>query len=553
MLKRHLFTLFAATCLGAVMLSLQSCMQQASPTGTEQVPDDPYFIEVTEAETIARDFLRSSDLRSMDDLRLSLLSDDKSLQNSSDESGQPAYYVYGLEKGGFVIVSATKLAHPVLGYSLENNFDSRNQNMISYLGTLSNQIGNARRVLLANDPNEKDPYIDKGETVKGKGKVVVPMMLRTRWDQDRVTGGKLPPQIAIGCLAVATGQIMKFWSYPDKAVGVYGYTDRNLGYVEHNYDYNIDWDAMPLINTEPNPTVARFFYGLAISMNMAFGPSSGALMFDVPSALHRHYGYPKDMYVLQRMSTPTGEWLPVVKSELDKGHPVLYGGQGKGGGHAFVLDGYTDNNYFHVNWGWGGMSDGWFLIDALSPEALGAGGGSGGFNMNHHMMINFRPPLTTTGEDTDPVDEIYDTPTNEVVYSPVYGLSQLRAFLSFTRIAGRETASGPDGYSDFTKQLMTGKRGDTIDYMVSPTYTSEEQPLWIYIWMDVDNDGYFADYELVARHDEVTSDVSGSFDIPDVISDGPHRVRVMMSLDGAPSPQKIVFNGEVEDYAIIVK
>ena len=76
MLKRHLFTLFAATCLGAVMLSLQSCMQQASPTGTEQVPDDPYFIEVTEAETIARDFLRSSDLRSMDDLRLSLLSDD---------------------------------------------------------------------------------------------------------------------------------------------------------------------------------------------------------------------------------------------------------------------------------------------------------------------------------------------------------------------------------------------------------------------------------------------------------------------------------------------
>lgn len=199
------------------------------------------------------------------------------------------------------------------------------------------------------------------------------------------------------------------------------------------------------------------------------------------------------------------------------------------------------------------MSDGWFLIDALSPEALGAGGGSGGFNMNHHMMINFRPPLTTTGEDTDPVDEIYDTPTNEVVYSPVYGLSQLRAFLSFTRIAGRETASGPDGYSDFTKQLMTSKRGDTIDYMVSPTYTSEEQPLWIYIWMDVDNDGYFADYELVARHDEVTSDVSGSFDIPDVISDGPHRVRVMMSLDGAPSPQKIVVNGEVEDYAIIVK
>lgn len=122
MLKRHLFTLFAATCLGAVMLSLQSCMQQASPTGTEQVPDDPYFIEVTEAETIARDFLRSSDLRSMDDLRLSLLSDDKSLQNSSDESGQPAYYVYGLEKGGLCDRLRYQASPPCAGLLIGEQF-----------------------------------------------------------------------------------------------------------------------------------------------------------------------------------------------------------------------------------------------------------------------------------------------------------------------------------------------------------------------------------------------------------------------------------------------
>ena len=40
-------------------------------------------------------------------------------------------------------------------------------------------------------------------------------------------------------------------------------------------------------------------------------------------------------------------------------------------GHEFVCDGYDGNGYFHFNWGWGGMSDGYFLLDALNPGAVG--------------------------------------------------------------------------------------------------------------------------------------------------------------------------------------
>lgn len=42
---------------------------------------------------------------------------------------------------------------------------------------------------------------------------------------------------------------------------------------------------------------------------------------------------------------------------------MYYGGCQDGGCHAFVCDGYDDKDMFHFNLGWGGSSDGWYLID----------------------------------------------------------------------------------------------------------------------------------------------------------------------------------------------
>ena len=41
-------------------------------------------------------------------------------------------------------------------------------------------------------------------------------------------------------------------------------------------------------------------------------------------------------------------------------------GSGNGiGGHAFVCDGYDGKGYYHINWGWGGDSDAYFLLLVL--------------------------------------------------------------------------------------------------------------------------------------------------------------------------------------------
>lgn len=52
------------------------------------------------------------------------------------------------------------------------------------------------------------------------------------------------------------------------------------------------------------------------------------------------------------------------------GRPVVFCGQSTGGGHCFVLDGYDGKGYFHVNWGWGGSSNGYFKVAILNPEIL---------------------------------------------------------------------------------------------------------------------------------------------------------------------------------------
>lgn len=550
---RKLFVIcFILLCLAGCNVRNSGPDEGLSKDSSEAV--DHYFVSENEAKVIAESFLGSLDkLRSSEQEGIDLLGSDLTFNGKEEaksiSSDIPSYYVYQLDKGGFIIVSASKVAKRVLGYSLKNNFSKDNANMMSYLQFLKSEINHAR---FSDYSPSLEQQLNAGDEIPGKGKVIIDPMIKTKWDQDHYTGGALPNGTAIGCLAIATGQIMKFWEYPDRAVGKYSYHDGSLGYIEHDYNYPIDWSAMPLVNTEKNPMLAKFFFGLAMSMNMNFGASSGAVMMDVPEALYSHYFYPSNLEVVIRgPQEKVDEWAIKIKNELDAGRPVLYGGQGEAGGHAFVADGYTDTGYFHINWGWGGVSDGWFVLDALNPEILGVGGGAGGFNTNQHYMKNFQPPLYIQGEDTNEVDEDAIEVPEEIYYSPVYGFSQLTGYIQNVKVNSKEIISGPSRYSDFSNQLIKGERGQKMKVHVVPSFTSAPKDYYLMGWLDIDNDGYFADYEQILKYSGREA-FSGDFDIPQVISDGSHRMRLMLSFDGYPSAQKSFMNGEVEDYCVTV-
>lgn len=86
------------------------------------------------------------------------------------------------------------------------------------------------------------------------------------------------------------------------------------------------------------------------------------------------------------------EWERIIHEELDNGRPVLYGSETEtrvdafyGKAHAFICDGYDTYGRYHINWGWGGMYNGFYVLSSLDPKNDQTWGG---YNRGHEMVIN---------------------------------------------------------------------------------------------------------------------------------------------------------------------
>jgi hypothetical protein len=117
--------------------------------------------------------------------------------------------------------------------------------------------------------------------------------------------------------------------------------------------------------------VALLMKDCGVSVNMEYTTyNSTAYQYDMLQALKNYFSYSQDTYYQYRYGVTRDVWMQKVYSELDNGHPIAYRGNAQNGseGHAFVLDGYDEEGNVHVNWGWNGIFDGYFDIDALNPS-----------------------------------------------------------------------------------------------------------------------------------------------------------------------------------------
>jgi len=53
-------------------------------------------------------------------------------------------------------------------------------------------------------------------------------------------------------------------------------------------------------------------------------------------------------------------------------------------GHAYIVDGYQGDHFYHFNWGWGGSYDGYFYTENLTP-------GGSNFNLAQELVVNCFP------------------------------------------------------------------------------------------------------------------------------------------------------------------
>ncbi|RYD58574.1 MAG: T9SS type A sorting domain-containing protein [Sphingobacteriales bacterium] len=368
-------------------------------------------VDVTTAKKVGFNFLVSKlnadALTKAEDLQLVYTAADKSSN---------FYYVFNAGNAGFVMVSADDVVLPVFGYSNEGLFTPGNvaPATSAWLKNYEGQIRRAiEQTITASTEAAAQWHILLNGKASGANKTTaVSPLVKTKWNQGPYENLLCPTngmgQAVTGCVATSMAQIMKFWNYPLKGIGTHTYNPSgfatqtvNFGATTYNWAVMPLGTALPGSSTAAKTAVATLMWHVGVSVEMQYGVnSSGAWVIDKGSpcsqdAFVRFFGYDASISSEERDNVPSeSAWKAIIKKELDAGRPIMYVGYTPppSSGHAWVCDGYDASDFFHMNWGWGGMSDGNFLVSNLDPSAVGTGGGSGdGFDLGQQVLIGIQP------------------------------------------------------------------------------------------------------------------------------------------------------------------
>ncbi len=361
----------------------------------------------------------------------------------------PAYYVLNMNPGGWVIVAADDAAYPIIAYSPDGTAqrDDAPPAYLAWMSKVNDSIraaahAGARRSVSgtpSSDPATTliaaawsyldvvnfQPPLRTGNALGSTVLTAVAPLLATTWSQGTYYNQFCPADNAgpdrhalVGCCATAFGQILRYYSHPATGNGSHSYYHPTYGTLSANFGtttYN--WAAIPTAGSLStyNSAAATVLSQAGIALDMDYGPSgSGCYPAAIAPAFRNYFRYLADN-IVNRSAFSDAAWIAKIKTDLDARRPVFYVGYGSGG-HAFVLDGYNDSNYFHFNWGWNGAYDGYFLISNLNPAGYN-------FNSNQAAVFNIRPAtapptapaaLAATASSTSQINLTWtDTSSNE--------------------------------------------------------------------------------------------------------------------------------------------
>ena len=327
-----------------------------------------------------------------------------------------AVYVFGHKDGaGFIVTPADDCAPAVLGYG-DSKIHDKNGEMAPGFQYWINALG---RQVSYSATHSRGQVIRKA---RAEREPIAPLC-KTIWNQDDPFNLKCPPKdpphCVTGCVATAMAQVLKYHNWPETGEGYVSYYYDSKTILRMNYAATtFKWDDMldsyyGNYSEASSDAVSTLMIACGYSVKMNYRTSSsGAYSFDIGSALGSYFKYDKSLRFLVRDYYALQEWEDIIYTSLKEDGPVIYNGQSSIGGHSFVCDGYQDDGYFHFNWGWGGISDGYFLLDALDPEHQGIGGSDSGFDYIQDIIVGIRPDRTGDSQWTESI--MYGNGLNEL-------------------------------------------------------------------------------------------------------------------------------------------
>ncbi len=346
------------------------------------------------------------------------------LMKKGRRTGTPAssvgYYLFNLgETDGFVIVSGDDRTTAILGYADSGSIHE-------------DDMPDGLRYLLEGY-EEQMAHIpaDAGAPVHRSSRTAIGPLIQTKWNQGNPYNYLCPlitgKHAVTGCVATSFAQLMYYHKYPTEScapIPAYSTNTQDKDGKKITLDVpalpatTFDWDNMIDDYNPINPETGKKYVGgtdaqqAAVATLMQYCGSSIEMMYGlgtssayneaIPFALKTYFGYDGGVSHAYRKNYSYAGWVDLIYNELAASRPVILGGQAAGGGHSFVCDGYDTNDhadangdYFHINWGWEGRSDGYYLLSVLQPWEQGIGGSStlDGFSFGQDVVYGIQPPV----------------------------------------------------------------------------------------------------------------------------------------------------------------
>lgn len=350
-------------------------------------------------------------------------------------------YLFSLSPDGFIIVPADKNLPPVLAYSFENDFGNiSNDNPL--LALIKADV--LSRLKYFSENNISGKYENEWNALPGGNKsadstfqqwpAVGDGWLKTNWTQDAPYDDLCPidPVTAqrsiAGCPAVAMAQILNF----HKTTNDTHFDDGDDYY--HNYagrQYMIDDDyaahgfpSFPELNNYLDTLNAHYYNNVVLTdtdkaaLTFACGvaatqvyTSGGSGTFSVSQALDAYlrFGFSTATLLDSNDADLFGHLKQNIKDTLPAHLAVVDSAWSTG--HNVVVDGYNTDEYYHLNFGWGGSYNGWYQLPQGFPFNLTV--------IEGVIADIIKPNVASVNEMNTGINDdatLYPNPTSGIIY-----------------------------------------------------------------------------------------------------------------------------------------
>lgn len=356
-------------------------------------------------------------------------------------SGDTMYYIVQAEPHQYVIVVADQRVQPVLAWSNTSIFDSQQAFARLLEADINNRLAAFEQYSTAQKTNIKLQWtlLTDGATPEAKYQVWPPAgststegWVETHWTQSAPYNQYCPmdPVTSVrsytGCPATAMAQIINYLKTTQNT-RFDDADDYHHNYAGRNYYIDDDWDSLAFLSFPDLNVWLDSIDILYQSGTDASGASAAALTFACGTACVQVYtsagsgtfsvdqaftAYQRFGFMNSQLLTTTDSIMyNMLIDNMQLGYPAHLAvvDAAWSVGHNVVVDGYNTDGYFHINFGWGGSNDGWWLVpDPSFPYSMGVLEG---------IVLNIIPVSVSVDENEKyATSPIYPNPAKNEVY-----------------------------------------------------------------------------------------------------------------------------------------